>query len=706
MKQWFAGLLILLSILGFVIYAVTGVLKPPALQESGALDVSSLDTTVQISRTPEGYPVIEAATMESALFAFGFAHARDYLWQLEMARLAANSQLGSVFGGDFTETDKLTILLTSDAGSTNQLSEQDYRLLESYANGINQYIESIGRRYPVQFALADIKPGRWSADDVIRYYQLTEWLFQTRWQTEFVEAVAGHFIPRPLHPYISGSSEMFTLPAETHEPAFWLLEQDKMLRTALNAPTGIQPIRALFFEPEIDSASVWISHQSGTSRTGFWMHMGITLNNVSHFGATIPGLPVFWSGVNSHDIWFTDIQQLSAPDILSLTPENCITRQAIIQKMNLAEILYEYDDCGLYAGNNETGDYAIYRPAMTNGDEILNWIKNPFIQFDSNQSSAYLSPVVLRNNKTPELRIPARNLSFPEPFGFSDNTERYIKSAFTRKNPESEETAHISGLMTLDISPANYRDILVDILNQFEDDIIAAAAIPYLFNWDLRYSTSSVAASLYEGVLFFITRSTLQGYLPAEIFEMIESSGYVPRGFALNLLQSISRAQNNPGVFSPVDSAFILRRMHDTASFYTERFGDNTVDWRWGHINSFSLTDELLCNKDISDAASENRICRQILGYSSVQTNGGKNTLYSMINNFPTTNRPHSFTTHMLGFTPGVGFPIHSLALPGYTGDPIKKEYTQSLTDGLLPAEFQQTNLSSSSTLILNPVNR
>ena len=75
-------------------------------QTSGVVKLEGLGASVEIYRDPWGVPHIYAESQEDCLFAQGFVHAQDRLFQMELNRRTAQGTLSELFGEMALDTDR------------------------------------------------------------------------------------------------------------------------------------------------------------------------------------------------------------------------------------------------------------------------------------------------------------------------------------------------------------------------------------------------------------------------------------------------------------------------------------------------------------------------------------------------------------------------------------------------------------------------
>jgi acyl-homoserine lactone acylase PvdQ len=126
-----------------VIPTLIGITAYFVYQSPKVLPIEGLDADVDIVYNDWGIPYISATTTEDAIFALGYAHARDRQWQMDLSRRLAKGELSELVGELALETDVFmrTIGIKRNVeGIYRTLSAEDKVLLLKYAEGINTYV--------------------------------------------------------------------------------------------------------------------------------------------------------------------------------------------------------------------------------------------------------------------------------------------------------------------------------------------------------------------------------------------------------------------------------------------------------------------------------------------------------------------------------------------------------------------------------------
>ncbi|MBB2970946.1 penicillin acylase family protein [Mesorhizobium sp. RMAD-H1] len=141
---------------------------------SGEAQLAGLTAPVTVARDRNAVPHISGQTLEDVAQALGFVHAQERLWQMEVARMAAQGRLSEIFGEPTVGTDMFLRTLDSygaAAASFNALKERDREVIEAYVRGVNAFLEQGGRpfasKFSPEFVILNRRPEPWTTTDVV-----------------------------------------------------------------------------------------------------------------------------------------------------------------------------------------------------------------------------------------------------------------------------------------------------------------------------------------------------------------------------------------------------------------------------------------------------------------------------------------------------------------------------------------------------------
>jgi penicillin G amidase len=148
--------------------------------------VEGLRSDVTIYRDSLAIPYIKAQTEEDALFSLGFLHAQERLFQMDIARRAAEGKLSEVFGEETLLFDKmfLTVGIKRIAERNfNLVSPVTKRNLTAYSKGVNAFINSRSP-LPIEFDLLDYTPSLWKPEHSLMIIRMMAWELNIAWWTD------------------------------------------------------------------------------------------------------------------------------------------------------------------------------------------------------------------------------------------------------------------------------------------------------------------------------------------------------------------------------------------------------------------------------------------------------------------------------------------------------------------------------------------
>jgi len=289
----------------------------------GEIGLPGLDASVDIFRDQWGVPHIYAQSLIDALFAQGFVHAQDRLFQMELNRRTAQGTLSEVFGELALDTDR-----TARTFGFNRLGHADWEMasddlregISAYVAGVNAFLDHPKTKLPVEFTLLGFKPQPWQPEDTMAFTRVMMWQLSHAWQGEIIRAEiiekvgAEHAAELEIH---FPSENPLTLPKGIE---FNTLDPDGSLRKAtgpfLERGKGsnawaISPPRS-----ETGNAVLCNDMHLALSMPSLWYDVHLNGGDELHVtGVSLPSVPMVLVGHNEHIAWgmtlaFTDAEDL------------------------------------------------------------------------------------------------------------------------------------------------------------------------------------------------------------------------------------------------------------------------------------------------------------------------------------------------------------------------------------------------------------
>lgn len=305
--------------------------KRPLAQTEGTIRLAGLDAGVEVLRDRWGVPHIYAEGHRDLLFAQGFVHAQDRLWQMDFYRRLVAGRLSEIMGEVTLPVDRWVRTL-----SMRRVAEQEADLLaaearslaEAYAAGINARIAQ--GRLPVEFTLLRYKPEPWTVADTLAWVKYMSWSLSVNWESELLRAQlierlgpdlaheleAG--LPGDEHTVVPPGTELASVGiaalhrAEEARPFLGPAARDGLgsnnwalagSRTDSGAPLLANDMHLLMALP-----SIWYENHLVCKEAAGSGSLDVT-------GVTFPGIPSVVSGHNGSVAWgftagFADTQDL------------------------------------------------------------------------------------------------------------------------------------------------------------------------------------------------------------------------------------------------------------------------------------------------------------------------------------------------------------------------------------------------------------
>ncbi len=348
--RWLSRSLLILLIIALVATAVVfwRLWRPLPILD-GATEVAGLHHAAEVVRDAEGVPHIRAADEADALFALGYVHAQDRLWQMEFQRRIATGRLAEILGPAAVETDRLMRTIGFARAATEalrSLSPETRALIDAYVAGVNEYLSSLsGSRLPIEFAILRFAPSPWRAADVLAWQKVMGWSMSMNWREELLRlrlaarvgpdgtgallpatAAGGPIVLPDFALRSSRGADGADTPGNV-VPALSALIRSSGLSASL--------LPSLPFEPPSGGSNNWVVSGArtatgkpvlandphlGTQAPAVWYVAHLTGGTLDVIGATLPGTPAVVIGHNRRIAWgvtnmMSDVQDLFAERI-------------------------------------------------------------------------------------------------------------------------------------------------------------------------------------------------------------------------------------------------------------------------------------------------------------------------------------------------------------------------------------------------------
>jgi penicillin G amidase len=290
-------------------------------QADGSLELTGLRAPVRVLRDTWGVPHIYAENLPDLLFAQGYVHAQDRLWQMDFSRRLVAGRLAEVAGSLAAPVDRWLRVL-----GLRRVSEQEpalldpaaLALLEAYTAGVNARIAQ--GRLPIEFFLLGYRPERWTPVDSLSWSKMVAWALSGNWESELLRAelierlgaaTASELELEDLQPWPDGMSMIMQ--------SFLALSQAEAARL-LAGPTlkdGIGSNSWVISGSRTASGKPILANDMHLPLTApaIWYENHLSAGDLDVTGVSFPGVPLVIAGHNRAVAWgftagFADIQDL------------------------------------------------------------------------------------------------------------------------------------------------------------------------------------------------------------------------------------------------------------------------------------------------------------------------------------------------------------------------------------------------------------
>ena len=283
----------------------------------GDLKLTGLSAPVKVVRDELGVPYITAANTPDLLKAQGFVTAQDRLLQMELFRATWRGELAATFGPDALPSDiRMRVLGMRRNGDRHalKLDAPSRAYLQSYADGVNAYVQDHPGDHPIELKAAGLKPSAWSVADLVTLVHFIHYTHSTNFKAEIV----GQKLIDKLG--LAQAREIMPLTVNPDWGA-------KPAPTGATAKAGDAGIRLGVDWAHLSVAPETLNHQGlgsnnwavGPSRSasgkamvvndphldsrilpGYWYPVGLFTPEIQAIGAALPGMPGILVGRTKH----------------------------------------------------------------------------------------------------------------------------------------------------------------------------------------------------------------------------------------------------------------------------------------------------------------------------------------------------------------------------------------------------------------------
>jgi penicillin amidase len=153
----------------------------------GEVAIEGLQAPVSVRFDARGVPHLQAQNEQDLYRAFGYVHAQDRLFQMEIMRRLARGELAEVLGAKLLPTDTLfrSLRIREQAALMAQRIDHQspaWQALQAYLDGVNRWQASHPK--PMEFDLLGITPRPFTAEDTLSIAGYLAYSFAAAFRTE------------------------------------------------------------------------------------------------------------------------------------------------------------------------------------------------------------------------------------------------------------------------------------------------------------------------------------------------------------------------------------------------------------------------------------------------------------------------------------------------------------------------------------------
>ena len=282
-----------------------------------------LDGEALVKRDRQGIPYVYADTLADAIRIQGFVTAQDRLGQMLLTRELIHGRLAEQIGEAGVRSDRLIrVLGLSRMGRVwaRQLESPSRELHEWYLQGVNAYIETQQREFPLALRLSPGDPAPFTLEDLTTQYLFLAFNSSSNWRAELLSQALVDHLGRQR------AAEISMLTVNPDDESEWAADYRLAEDSADGAPAAFAELPA-----PADGSNSWAMAGPRSPRgapivandphidvrrlPGIWHPVGLITPQWRAVGAAGAGLPGLGVGRSDHVAWgvtnaYSDVMDL------------------------------------------------------------------------------------------------------------------------------------------------------------------------------------------------------------------------------------------------------------------------------------------------------------------------------------------------------------------------------------------------------------
>jgi penicillin amidase len=341
--RWLVRLASTLIVLGVAAIALAYYFASRSLPDyDGTRQVAGISAPVEIVRDNANVPHIFGQTNDDVMFALGYAHAQDRMWQMSMLRRTAQGRLSELFGERTVGIDEVLRrfdIYTLSVASVQAQTDSTRTALTAYSAGINAWLNEVNTGARGRGA-----PEMWLFNHPIAPWQPADSIAILKLMALDLSSHINHEVLRARTSLLLGQDRLQDIlpddptSAQTALPDFASLIPD-VPRYTPNMRAAYDPLSPLNPRLLAGASNAWAA-SAARSATGSTLlandpHLGLTAPSIWYLarleletggviGGTIPGIPAVLSGRSDTVGWAVTSAYVDDQDVFieEVNPDN------------------------------------------------------------------------------------------------------------------------------------------------------------------------------------------------------------------------------------------------------------------------------------------------------------------------------------------------------------------------------------------------
>ncbi|MEL6535007.1 MAG: penicillin acylase family protein [Bacteroidota bacterium] len=265
---------------------------------AGELSLSGLTEPVSVYYTEYGVPHIYAENAEDAYRAFGYVHAQDRLWQMDLLRHVGSGTLAELFGPDQVRNDKFIRIMgiseyaKASAKAYAARNHASLPLAQAYLAGINKFI--VTQPKPLEHLLLGVDIAPFELHNIFEVMTYMSFSFQNAQATDPLITELAHRLDSS---YLQ-DLDLYHYPGETTIPSFddryaVMAEEAMATLESLGVPEFIGSNSWAISGSRTESGKVILENDPhiGFAQPAIWYEAHINYPGVEYYGYHLGGMP-------------------------------------------------------------------------------------------------------------------------------------------------------------------------------------------------------------------------------------------------------------------------------------------------------------------------------------------------------------------------------------------------------------------------------